>query len=247
MRIFLVIVAVVLLNGCRNEAQPQADAAQQSVKGRNFAFVFCDVTRSLTAGEVQRVGDLAVGVLQKLPPETEYSFYPLSDKAEWRPSITSGRVPLARTPKERADWGAEQSRLANKLGQASKPETSGESNPPTCIIETLNMVQGLLKQKSVKPEDWVDLVYISDMVEQCPKTRIDMGNPDISPGLRTAQGLKLDFDLSNLHVTVIFPLADDSKNNVANRPSWDDIQKFWRAVFSRCRVPDSQLKFIKDI
>lgn len=225
-----------------NSAQPQAS--------KKVVMIWCDVTSSLQQSEVGEVAKLASDILDSLPEGTRYILYPIQRETERLKEITSGEVPPSDPDIDDLVKKERRKLISNEINKLFEDVNKKKTQPEnrTCILNTLAYTESYFRQfASYKPE----LIFISDMTEQCSTT--PMGKPiDLRAGLTTqkrisqtlqsAQEFPSPPDLSHIRLTIIIPTtADTYAVPPGQRPSVDNLKKFWGAIFRNCKVPDEVL------
>ena len=188
--------------------------------------VFVDTTASLNNEQTTSVAQLAKRLLQTEREYEKVSAYPING-AETPVAIFSEDVTDAasRQKEQREDW-------ARKIDGAFK-HTKG--NTQTCILNSAEFASTLLPKGTALSRS-VDLVFITDMLEDCPSTpfggAVRFNKADIGREIsQAAQFQEKKVDLSSAKVYMITPEGITPGPHV---PRLELREKFWRTFFTRC-------------
>jgi hypothetical protein len=219
-----------------------------------------DATSSLNDAEHKQVAELATQLLKVLPPAAKYGMYPIQIESDRVPAILpDDDVPAQETDVEERDYATNklpelEKRLVDNLQRSYKTGDRIADDRRSCIINMLWFAEDHLKQLSgasvLDPNNTYRLVIISDMVEECgtsPFGEVRLNKKDIGAEIKLADNftqITSPPDLSNVHVTVIFPLAKESPMDLSRRPSDRDLRAFWKKILSHCQVQDEKLEWI---
>lgn len=219
-------------------------------KGR-MVFIFCDVTTSLEGPERTEVARMAADILNHLPPGTSYNVYPIQAETAALTPINRNETVIPERDKDegqqmlmerrRKQWLIDE--LANVSQKTNAPQDPSERRDDnrTCILNALNFAGNQFKQFSAEKYDR-ELVIVSDMLEECSDTplrrQINVKKPDITQELKLAGDFPEWNDFSNVKITIITPVTLDTyiKHAPGKKPPMRDLQDFWKAIFTRCKV-----------
>ncbi|MFL6278067.1 MAG: hypothetical protein ACJ74G_23000 [Blastocatellia bacterium] len=226
-----------LLQGCTSTS-----GGPQAVKTR-VALIFADVTNSLKPEESQQVAQLTAQVVNSLPRRSEFVVYPIQIETQRLSPILRGTVPAAISDKEKQAYELAKAQrdqdLAKKIDALYNEVRKNKEDNRTCILNTLGFAKNFFQQYADPGKYDLDLVYISDMTEECRNTPvhslIKLNKREINSEIRIIQSLPDGNDLSNVRVTVIIPTAEATYSaNQKLRPDMEDLKRFWLAAFNRC-------------
>jgi len=217
-------------------------------------LILVDVTRSLEPSEVQKVAELAADVLDRFPPNTDYTIYPIQWETE-RPTVIDQSHPkepyVSMNPEEKKQ---RRDRLKTTIAQYFKEVNDKDKQPVdrTCILNALNTADRHFHETaarfSLEPGKTacMELVIISDMIEQCSidslNTRIDLKQKAIAENITIAKQISTFPNLSAIKISIIIPTAEDSTPFVRNRPRLADVEAFWDPIFLRAGFQKEQLR-----
>jgi hypothetical protein len=257
-RIFLIsILGLLFFSSCNGGPTP--DPAPEVEKPPVVLFLL-DATSSLNDAEHKKIGSLATELLRVLPPGTKYGMYPIQIESARVPAILPDtEIPAQTTDVEERDYtnnelAKREKELAENLNKLYKTGDRIADDRRSCIINMLWFAEDHLKQlsgASVFDSNHVyRLVIISDMVEECgtsPFGEVRLNKQHIADEIKLADNFSQVTsapNLSNVLVTVIFPLADESPLELSRRPSDRDLRAFWKKILTHCQVKDENLEWI---
>jgi len=248
-------------NGGRNGNTPEPSPSPATSAEKPLVLLsLLDATSSLNEAEHNRVAELATEILRVLPPGTKYGMYPIQ--------IESARVPAILPDTEIAPQETDvdskeyvknelpkrEKELSENLHRLYKTGERIADDRRSCIINMLWFAEDHLKQLSggsvLGPNNVYRLVIISDMVEECGNTpfgEVRLNKQNIDEEIKLADNftqVTSPPNLSNVFVTVIFPLADNSPMDLSRRPSDRDLRAFWKKILNHCQVRDENLEWI---
>ena len=226
-----------------------SDARTESTSITRVVLIFCDISPSLTSSEIDKSASLVADILDGLPEKTIYAVYPILTSAKGRPPLVSRNiVPTIKTQVEEAMLSNEKLKRREEIKMrihALSTELRGRGNQ-SCILNSLwfahdlfdDIVGGTYVINTHR--DSVDLVLISDMVEECDDTRLGRvslnkeNTADEIEIIRRSATVTYP-SLSHVRITVLYPSTEDSNYpNQKRTSSYYDLKEFWRLVFIRC-------------
>lgn len=218
---------------------------------QKVVLIFSDVTSSLMETESASVANLTSDVIDSLTPGTKFSVVPIQVQPERLSAMnedviapvssSSADVVIKRNRRERLTKRIDE--LYKKIREFKVPAPPyGSPDNHSCILGTLSYAESYFRQF---PEADLELVYISDMIEECNETpfgrAINLAQPQITTEIAEAQSLQTSFDLGRARVTVIIPTNDDTYI-VGMRPPLSNVKEFWEKVFMKCGFDQHALK-----
>ena len=243
-----IAIAVLLLAVFTLTACPEVETDRERV-----VIIFSDVTSSLLPSESNGVATLTCDILDSLPPGTRYFVYPIQIEPQKLEPIDEGTIvaePIRTTADAvkaaRRDKISHETKKLYDLIKSVKRPADGYGSPDnhTCILYTLQFAQDKFRQFDQNNTDF-DLIYISDMIEECNTTPmgrpISLGKRNISEAITLAQQTNLNLDLSYARVSMIVPATNDTYL-VPGRPNVSDLRDFWKAILLHCGFTEELLK-----
>jgi hypothetical protein len=219
---------------------------------KQIVLIFSDVTSSLLPSENEKVANLTADVVDSLAPGTFYQIYPIQIEARVTP-VKEGHV-LTNTTDQGNTFVKEKRRneliqflggLYNVVkGVRDNNAKAGKPDNHTCILNTLRVADQQLRQYDHAKYD-LDLVYISDMIEECNRPDpmhqpLTLAKRDISNEIDLASRADLKLDFSGVRIAVIIPATNETYT-VMERPSLEQLKRFWEAIFRHCGYSDALL------
>jgi hypothetical protein len=219
---------------------------------KQVVLIFSDVTSSLLPSENEKVATLTADVVDSLNPGTFYRVYPIQIESRLTP-VNEGQV-LSDTTDQgdriiKENRRKELIRALGELYNLVKPVRDsnlqvGKPDNHTCILNTLKVADEQLRQYDHAKYD-LDLVYVSDMIEECNKPDpihqpLTLAKRDISDEIDLASHADLKLDFSAVRVAVIIPATKETYT-ITDRPSFDQVKRFWEAIFKHCGYIDTSL------
>ena len=247
------VIAVILLLAISTLACPPTCPPDCPPPERErVVLIFSDVTSSLAQRESEQVGNLTCNVLDALPPGTRYYVYPIQIEALKLEPMYEGTVRAQDRATTKAVNEARKKKISDEITRlyeliktAKRADAYGKPDNHTCILYTLEFAQSIFKQFDQKNTDF-DLVYVSDMIEECNTTPmrkpISLGPKHILEAIKLAKETDLNLDLSYARVSMIIPAAADATYTASGRPNPSDVQAFWEAILSRSGFSEESLK-----
>lgn len=217
-----------------------------------IVLVFCDISPSLTSSEIDKSASLVADILDGLPEKTIFAVYPILTSARGRPPLLSRSiVPTIKSKTEEMMLLNEKIRRREQLKMqihALSRDLQGRGYQ-SCILNSLwqahDLFDDILSGSYVisTPRDNVDLVVISDMVEECDDTplgRVSLNREDTAREMEMIRrSAPIYPSLSNVRITILYPSTEDSNYpNPRRTSSYYDLKEFWRLVFIRCGFKD---------
>jgi hypothetical protein len=232
----------VLLMMCLIQACTSTSGGPPVMKTK-VALIFADVTNSLKPEECKEVARLTAEVINSFPRHTEYVVYPIQIETQRLSPIVQGKVPAAVSDKEKQDYDLSKIQrgkdLNAKIEKLYDEVKRSKDDNRTCILNTLSFAKNFFQQYADAAKYDLDLIYISDMTEECNNTPvhrlIKLNKREISKETRLVEEIPEGNDLSNVRVTIIVPTAEVTYSvNQKLRPDMEDLKRFWLAAFNRC-------------
>ena len=194
---------------------------------------------------------LSADVLDQFPTNTRYTIYPIQMETERPTAIDEGYPRIGSPPLTDDEKADRRKRIIENTERAFNEVNNKQPVDRTCILNILNLADRHFYQAangstgSAKPP-CMELVIISDMIEQCAinpmKTRIDLLEIPLEKALELAKQMPSLPDLSRIRVTVIVPTAAEATPYAKNRPRLGDLELFWDEIFMRCGFKKEDLR-----
>src|ERR1043165_6156573 len=253
LKVGFVLLACLILNACFGDPPLNSNANVNSQKTEPPLVVLflIDPTSSLTEDENTRVTALTLAMFKDLPPGSKYGRYPIQIDDHVSPLISDDVVPVSfRTNLDQQDYDNKRLALENiiktKVRELYKTQNRVADDRQSCILNMLDFSDRQLKQMSgtgvLDPaQATYRLVIISDMVEECrdtPLGEIRLNKKNITEEIKLADNytqVTSPPDLSNVHISVIFPLTPQSPRDLSRRPADRDLRAFWDKIFQHCQ------------
>lgn len=224
---------------------------ERPVIKHKVVLIFSDVTSSLLETESASVANLTSDVVDSLPAGSKFSIVPIQVQPERLSPMSEDVVAAVSSPA--ADVVIKQNRrerltarindLYKKIREFKVPAPPyGSPDNHSCILGTLSYAEGYFRQF---PKADLELVYISDMIEECNETPfgrpINLAQSEIKKEIAEAQSLQMSCDLGRARISVIIPTNDDTYT-AGMRPALSDVKQFWEKVFMKCGFDQDTLK-----
>lgn len=246
------ITALVLLLAAFTLACPPTCPPDCPPHRERVVLIFSDVTSSLLQRESEQVATLTCNVLNSLPLGTRYYVYPIQIEALKLEPMYEGRVMAHDRASTKVVNDARKKKISEEITRlygliktAKRADDYGKPDNHTCILYTLEFAQTIFKQFDEKNTDF-DLVYVSDMIEECNTTPmrrpISLGSKNMPEAIKLAKETDLNLNLSHARVSMIIPAASDATYTASGRPNPSDVQAFWEAILSRCGFSEDSVK-----
>lgn len=239
----MVILLLCLMGfGCNNLL------AQEQMRKR-VLLIFCDVTSSLGVGEVAAGARLAAKIIQNAVPPVRYRLVPIMLSTDSVAPVLDEDVPpqigANRVSYRKALEGLP-AFLEDKLKAQYADVNHGQGADPnrSCIINSLERAMPFFNEHRKQAKE-LDLVIISDMIEECAKSpyqqTIQLNRGDIQGEIKIAQGKVNLPSLAGVRVTMVMPSNGyaDAKHV---RPPVRQLEQFWKAVFSQAGFPLKEIQ-----
>lgn len=231
-----VVASSLLLVSCgRTEAK--APPRQPPV-----ILVFADVTDSLQDGGAEAVHKAIGDIFDRAPEEATIRVYPIVAGMQIAEAYgttfpfqtSTGFQALKQAHDERASAAKEAIRRVEAFRRAVDPNVQS-----SCISGAIRRAASDMAAYAGRP---VDVVIISDMVEDCGRSigngRVALTRPGISKEIASAQALTTRFaDLHQADVYFLHPAnlkAAVSPN--ARSATQQELESFWSALATRCNA-----------
>ncbi len=233
---------LILFPGCSCDADP-LQAEHSATRNGEAILIFLDISNSVTDAAFET----AVKRLEKLYLElpnrrSNIWIYPLFGKTgqmtppilkiEMKRNLYSQNEQMMQAweSQKSENWQKHKSKLFAKR-DVFREEFSGRGGPlnSTCILKSLSDVKRFFRRF---PFSRKRLIYISDMLEDCKRTNIDL---DESSEAFQAAGEKADSCvtsdnfLADVRISILVPA-------IPNFPNWidnDNLLAFWTGVFQK--------------
>lgn len=230
--LYTLIFSIILISAC--DPPPK-----QKIKA---VFIFCDVTGSLIKEESEQVAELAANILDNLPSNSIYRLVPINMKTDISEEIISydgkieGEIPQRVKDVRRENLKTEIDKLYQFVNsKVQKPER-------TCIISGLQRARDFylrVKEDVDKVEYEYELIFISDMLEDCSTTPtgenklVSIKDQSPSEAIEAIKTFSLP-DLSPFRITVVIPGKDERLPKKESKKSIPTLNIFWAEVFKKC-------------
>jgi hypothetical protein len=234
------LLLCLMTDSCRLVPPPPPPPSPKT----KVVIIFCDVTNSLIPKENEKVAQLANSVIDSLPVGTQYVVYPILLETQLAYPIVEAEVtwPDGDIAVERANKKKRNEGLASDIKKLYETTNSkrGTDNR-SCILNTLPVAQSYFMQYPEEVKFDYELVFISDMIEECDATplrhTVNLDKSDISKEIALAENFPPGIDLSRVHIDVIFPSTAETMGN-RHKANVEDLQRFWFAVFKKAGLKD---------
>ncbi len=260
------LIAAVIFTSTSSQAQPATESVPTVV------VMFVDLTSSIASdAAIDEIADNAKKALRSIPPNSQItvSVWPVDKASSVKPLIEVS-VPEPQTAKQRQL----SQRLLNQRGEELfkaihkrrelyvAPDRRNE--PRSCLIRTLKTASEIFeRERNYHPNARCELVYLSDMVEECDD--LFCGTPPCGTSLTIKNYRKtLDvvshyepgFSLSYANLTVVTAIEDAPDKPGQTRQEYksrgkdpedqyvnvDSRKQFWREVFRKVGFSDKKIK-----
>ncbi len=224
---------------------------KQRVIKQRVVLIFSDVTSSLLETESASVANLTSDVIDSLTPGSKFSVVPIQVQPERLSPINEDVIAAVSSPA--VDVVIKQSRrerltgrineLYKKIREFKVPAPLyGSPDNHSCILGTLSYAEAYFRQF---PDADLELIYISDMIEECNETpfgrAINLAQPEITREIAEALSLQTSYKLGRARISVIIPTNDDTYT-AGTRPPLSSVKQFWEKVFMKCGFDQDALK-----
>jgi hypothetical protein len=237
------LLVLSLLPGCDKPA-PAPPKSKPPV-----ILVFADVTDSLLTEERQVVHNAIHDIFDRAPEKSTIRVYPVVAVMDVAPPLINATIPFRTTTgahaiKQAADHRAALARRA--VAALVEVERKVDPRvPSSCLSGALRRAANDILDLEERP---VDVVIISDMVEDCSHSihggRVALVRAGIRTEITAAMKLPSPYaDLRKANVFFIYPAAVNSGLDLRRRSAPpQELQAFWTAVLSRCNA--GRLRFV---
>lgn len=237
--ILILSTAIPLLLNIRVPEKPSPPAKQKIV------VILSDVTISLTPPEYEKAANLTADILDRMPHKTRYAVFPIqAEPARVLPIIPSGVTDTSFGELPEKNRIGRRAALVEAITDQYR-RRRGSSQHKSCIINLLTFAKEQLDELSrgddVDPNNAeYELFILSDMEENCDDTpigRINLLPRNIKDEINRMSYAEWSLpapNLSNIRITVIFPLTPESSLTLDRRPKDNQLKEFWRNVFIKC-------------
>lgn len=220
--------------------------------------IFIDLSLSLNETQAQVVPEVMQKLVQGMPGGSRISVYPIAEEVVATGALLQAHLPKGENATERARLQKRRAELAPQVIEAvaSMRQTlrAGTTLRHTCISDALRQAAKEVRDlRSVDPSVDVEIVFVSDMLEDCQASLlgrpVSLEKPNISPEVVLARSLPRNatlVDLGRAHVTMLLPPLALAVPKTA-RPETHDLEAFWRAVLDRCNDEREAFRFGTEI
>jgi len=193
-------------------------------------LMIVDFSSSLTKFQAEQVVNNANTILNEMPVGTSYEIYKL--QANWNLATTLE----AGTVQRLTNGGKVQQERTRRLESAKNEPHFGNTS---CLIDSLPFAQRFFKQYDPNEYQY-ELVYLSDMVEDCSSPLVDR---KLTVSNVQANGLQFPepVDLSDVHITAIIPTLEPNPPRPNKSPPLSELRVLWREIFKHCGVTEARL------
>ncbi len=232
----VIVASLLAFATCRADQKPKPPKPP-------LILVFADVTDSLRGDELTSVHSAIYDIFDRAPEKATVVVYPVAPVMAYVAKLSRVDIPLrsddsATTWKKHADVRARHAKeTVEKLvtaGRALQP-----SVPSSCLTAALLRAADDIAGVKDRP---VDIVFISDMVEECDRSiggrRVMLNSPRVDADIAAAKSLDNPYaDLRGADVYFIYPAGSISGHEIGRRRAHpEQLKAFWRAVLSHCNV-----------
>lgn len=216
------IGVLLILNSCTNFVLPD----------RPRLLLFVDMTLSLNSDQSKRTVELAKQLLHGKRNYSSIAVYPIGAADQAPEPILSEIV------KEHVSEHNRQLQKWDKRLDESVQEY--KSNAHTCIMDSIEFASKQMASDQPKDSS-TDLVFITDMIEDCPSTPLGVPTRLDKPTIKREIELASRFPTGRIkvtkaHVFILYP--GDVEDRGPRKPRIDDLEQFWRTFVSRCDNPN---------
>lgn len=175
MRLLIFIFIIIIQSGCISNG---SDNTSNDVKNPSkvYALIMCDLTSSIDSNLIKDVAQKAYDLLLSLPQGSKVEAYPIDDNTYINP-IFSSELPVLESELDlhkdifKSKIGALGTQFGDAIYLKYKEVNANKSTEhASCIISTLETAYNFFKDKNKKGYKF-ELVYFSDMIEQCPNSQ----------------------------------------------------------------------------
>lgn len=220
---------------------PSASDANSSTPGignsdshqkTKVVLMIVDFSPSLSQFQLEQEVNNANIILNGMPVGTLYETYRLQTDWDRATALETATV------QGLADSNMAQQERIKRL-EAAKYAGS-HSGRSSCLIDSLPFAQRFFKRYDANEYQY-ELVYLSDMIEDCDNPLVDR-----KITLSNVQSNGLQFpepvDLSDVHITVIIPTLEASpRPNRTPTPPLHELRALWKEIFKHCGLPEERL------
>jgi hypothetical protein len=236
--------------------ESRADAREKQRPSRaRTTLLFVDVTSSLTQLQIDQVIETSGTIIQGMrggtdllvyaiqsdphaPPFAEHHFIRPTNRAETY-RAQAGMMRLQNEVSEdifdlycSINWNDERTKKACRNRQIlPRPQSDLRS----CILGTLTHVFRKVEDLKRAGKGPVDVIYVSDMIEECERNplgrMIKLTHRDLRSDISEIPKFRGLPDLGRTRLTVIVPRGIEQQN--PNMPDFDDLRSYWGEIFSR--------------
>jgi hypothetical protein len=191
-------------------------------------MLFVDASQSTNK---MKVLELASTVLHGARPGLKIEIYSIGSSGEIP-------APIVREQRTAKSYASEQQlnawikRLAGAMAEKRYQQT--------CILNLFEFAAGQLRANPLKPGTRADIVFITDMIEDCKSTPfgvpVRLSTASLKGNMKAAAGFPQGkVDLGGQRVTFILPPSDEASSG----PRRTDLEMFWRTFLTRCTAADA--------
>jgi hypothetical protein len=205
-----------------------SDSSEQS-----RLVLFLDTTASLNDQQNAATVELAKKLLHGGREYDSVAVYPVGSANE-APAPVLDETVRERITERRRQLQRWDSQLDNVVRNHNK-------EAHTCLLDAFEFASKQLRTLQASQDSRIDLVFVTDMIEDCVSTPLDLPIHLNKPVIRREIDLARQFpvrriDLASAHVYIIVPPNTKARTS---GPRIDELENFWRSFLSRCAVkPD---------
>ncbi len=239
--------------GVENNSTNEVNKTKQSEK--IHALIFCDLTSSVDSVLIKEVAGKAFELIYNLPQGSKIEAYPIDDNT-YSDVIFSCEIPMkeSKLSIDENRFNDQLKSLATKFGTSIFEKykvinSTDVTRQSSCIIATLETAYNFFKDKN-KDEFRFELIYFSDMIEQCANSQAgaiyicgSKFNPNKNKIInQVEEKYKPNFNLkslidNNVSMIVTTGLIGDEKCLRS-----DEQREIWSKVFSKVGYSDADFK-----
>lgn len=256
----IAVVLFILVNSCAKERQALSTNSHPDEKARlpskSKIIAFCDMTSSLDSISIKNEAKKASELIKGLPMRTEFVFYPINDNT-FSNNLYRDSIPYFKSRNKRKQRLYEKEILekSKKIEQYiinNHDKTVAVSNDEyrSCIVSSLETVYQLLK--TMKDKDNVNVVFFSDMIEQCPLDRsgeMYMCSNNKTPNLedlikQIEESYNPNFNLKELIGNRISIVVTTNKRRQENCLQEYERKILWQKIFEKVGYSKADFELI---
>lgn len=226
----------------------------QSIKSKVIAVIFCDLSTSIDTSSIQEVAKTAGRLFLKFPPGSKMYYYPIDESPFIKPIIIYEKPKRPRTTSEKERYMITERRKAReiynrivKLYYEVYYSPEARNRPISCMIRTLNTAHSIFSQHySVNKNVTFELVYLSDMIEECQNSPIGpiyMHKKNYSIIKKRLSSYRPNFNLSFANISII--RSFEKYATLTSYVSSEKLEELWKIIFMKVGFTRSQADSIE--